>query len=134
MCKGCSGEAELEPCHARRYLSYRKSKVTVYHVGEHTCFITSILKKKDVKTVEQLVRNNPNIKPSEVQSVFVLSAFQQQMNWAKVEKEATTMDRKHISNIKEKVKKDIQPFSHNFEAVVSLKNTVIRRICYIFTK
>ena len=86
-----------------------KSKVTVYHVGEHTCPVTSIPKKKDVKTVEQLVRNNPNIKPSEVPSVFVLSAFQQQMNWAEVEKEATTMDRKHISNIKEKVKKDIQP-------------------------
>lgn len=122
VCKGCGGEGELVPCSARRYLSYGKNNVTVYHIGEHTCPVTPILKKKDVKTVEQLVRNNPNIKPSEVQSAFVLSAFQQQMDWGAVEKEAaSTVNRKWVENIKQKVKKDIEPFGHNFEAVVSFK-------------
>lgn len=103
-------------------MSYGKTKVTVYHIGQHTCPITPISKKKDVKSVEQLVRNNPNIKPSEVQSAFVLTAFQQQMDWTAVEKEAaSTIDKKRISNIKQKVKNDIQPFGHNFEAVVAFK-------------
>ena len=53
------------------------------------------------KTVDQLVRNNPNIKPSEVQSIFVLSAFQEQKDWADVESEAaSTIDRKWISNVR----------------------------------
>ena len=78
--------------------------------------------KKDSKNVEQLVRNNPNIKPSEVQSVFVLSAFHQQLDWADFEKEAASaINKKWVSNVKEKVKKDIEPHGHNFEAVVSFK-------------
>lgn len=68
------------------------------------------------------MRKNPNIKPSEVQSAFVLSAFQCQMSWEEVEKEAAlSIDRKRISNIKEEVKNDIEPFVHNFEAIVSFK-------------
>ena len=78
------------------------------------------MKKKDIKTVEQ--RNNPNIKPSEIQSTFVLSPFQGEMDWDEVEKEAAvSMDKKRISTIKQKVKRDIEPFGHKFEAVVSFK-------------
>ena len=107
---------------AHRYLSYGKNDVTVYHVGEHTCPVTSIQKKKDITTVEQLVRDNPNIKPPEIQSTSVLSAFQREIDWDEVDKEAAaSMDKKRISNIKQKVKRDIEPFGHNFEAVVSFK-------------
>ena len=121
-CKGCGTEGEFVPCRARRYLSFAKKKVTVYHIGQHTCPITSTIEKKDVKSIEQLVRNNPNIKPSEVQSAIVLNAFQQQMDWTAVEKEvASTIDKKRISNIKQKVKSDIQPLGHNFEAVIAFK-------------
>ena len=57
------------------------------------------------KTVDQLGRNNPNIKPSEVQSLFVLSAFQEQKEWADVESEAaSTIDRKWISNVKKSLR------------------------------
>ena len=56
------------------------------------------------------------IKPSEVQSAIVLTTFQQQMDWATVQKEAaSTIDKK------QKVKGNIQPFRHNFEAVVAFK-------------
>ena len=66
--------------------------------------------------------NNPDIKPSEVQSVFVLVAFQEQKDWADVEKEAAAaIDRRWIFNVKEKVKKDIEPHGHNYEAAVSFK-------------
>ena len=134
VCKGCGSEGEFVPCCARRYLSYGKNKVTVYHVGEHTCPVTSIQKKKDIKTIEQLVRDNPNIKPSEIQSTFVRSAFQREMDWDEVEKEAAaSMDKKRISNIKQKVKRDIEPFGHNFEAVVSFKEYSDKRdLLYIY--
>jgi len=55
-------------------------------------------------TVEQLVRDNPNIKPLEVPSVFVLSSFHQKLDWADVEREAASaIDKKWIANVKEKV-------------------------------
>lgn len=55
-------------------------------------------------------------------TVFVLSAFHQKLDWADVEREAASaINKKWISNVKEKVKKDIEPHGHNFEAVVSFK-------------
>ena len=45
-------------------------------------------KKKDNKTVEQLVMDNQNINHSEIQSTFLLSAFQREIDWNEVEKEA----------------------------------------------
>ena len=120
--KGCGLEGIFVPCYARRYLCYKGKGVRVYHYGTHTCPVISKKKKTASKDVEQLVRNNSNIKPSEVQSVFVLSAFQEQTDWRDVEKAAASaIDKKWISNIKEKVKKDIEPHGHNFEAVVSFK-------------
>ena len=89
----------------------------MYHYGRHTCPV--ILKSK---SVDQSLRNNPNIKPAEVQSVFVLSAFQEQKDWADVKREAASaIDKKWISNVKKKVKSHIEPHGHNFEAVVSFK-------------
>ena len=77
ICKGCGKVGEYIACSARRYLSYRSKAVTVYHIGNHTCPVNDSLRKKDVMSVEQIIRNQPNIKPSEVQSAFVMSAFQQ---------------------------------------------------------
>lgn len=122
ICKGCGKVGEYVACSARRYLSYRSKAVTVYHVGNHTCPVNDSLRKKDVMSIEQIIRNQPNIKPSEVQSAFVMSAFQQQMDWKAVEREASAvLDKKRVSNMKQKLKKDIEPFGHNFEAIVSFK-------------
>jgi len=57
----------------------------VYHCGEHTC---PVIKStgKNAQHIEQLVRDNPNIKPSEIQSACILSAFQQELDWNEVEK------------------------------------------------
>lgn len=77
-----------------------REKQSVYHCGTHTCPVISKKKKTASKDVEQLVRNNPNIKPSEVQSVFVLSAFQEERDWRDVEKAAASaVDKKWISNV-----------------------------------
>ena len=77
---------------------------------------------KNVQYVEQLVRNNPNIKPSEIQSACVISAFRQKLDWDEVEKQVeSTMDRNWIVNTKKKVKRDMEPAGHNFEAVAVFK-------------
>ena len=62
VCKGCGAEGTHLPCSARRYISYGKNMVTIYHVGDHTCPVRSKPLQKDVKTVEEMVRRNPNIK------------------------------------------------------------------------
>ena len=56
------------------------------------------------------------------------------MNWDEVEKEAVaSMDKKCISNIKQKVKRDIEPFGDNFGAVVSFKEYSHKRdLLYIY--
>ena len=44
------------------------------------------------------------------------------MDWNAVEREASAvLDKKRVSNMKQKLKKDIEPFGHNFEAIVSFK-------------
>ena len=56
------------------------------------------------------------------------------MNWDEVEKEAVaSMDKKCISNIKQKVERDIEPFGDNFGAVVSFKEYSHKRdLLYIY--
>ena len=121
VCKGCGSSGNFLNCPARRYISYGKKSVTVYHCGEHTCPIIRAT-DKNVQDIEQLVRDNPNIKPSEIQSVSVISAFRQQLDWNEVEKKVeSTLDRNWIANTKKKVKREMEPIGHDFEAVAVFK-------------
>ena len=121
QCKVCGSEGKYVPCHARRYVSYGKRKVKVFHHGSHTC--QSIVKTtRNVQKIKELVKNNPNIKPAEIQSTIVLSAFRNQMDWQTVEKEAASVvNKKQISNIKQKIRGETEPHGHNFEAIVKFK-------------
>ena len=85
VCRGCGQLVLSVPCSARRYLSYGKSAIKVYCCGVHTC---PVIKKvaKNNNQIAQLVKDNPNIKPSQVQSACVLSAFRQMANWGSVKK------------------------------------------------
>ena len=121
VCKGCGIPGEYVDCPSRRYITYGKKSVTVYHCGEHTCPIMRAT-GKNMQHVEQLVRDNPNIKPSEIQSACVILAFRQQLDWDEVEKQVeSTMDRNWIANTKKKVKRDMEPAGHDFEAVAVFK-------------
>ena len=71
----------------------------------NTCALPLKKVAKSVEHVEQLVKNNPNMKPPKIQSACILLAVRKQLNWNQVEKEVkSTMDRTWISNIKKKVK------------------------------
>ena len=108
--------------------------MTVYHYGEHTCPVVKNV-EKNVERVEQLVENNPNIKPSEIQSACVLSAFRKQLDWSEVEREVeSTLDRSWISNIKKKVKREMQPVGHDFEAVAVFKEYCDKKDVYYIYK
>lgn len=121
QCKICGSDGKYVPCHARRYISYGKRKVKVFHQGNHTC--QPIVKTtRNVQKIKELVKNNPNIKPAEIQSTIVLSAFRNQMDWQTVEKEAASIvNRKQITNIKQKIRAETEPHGHNFEAIVNFK-------------
>ena len=134
VCKGCGNVPTFISCPARRYISYGRKSVTVYHYGEHSCPVVKNV-EKNVERIEQMVENNPNMKPAEIQSACVLSAFRKQLDWSEVEKEVeSTLDRNWISNIKKKVKKESQPVGHDFEAVAVFKEYCDKKDIYYIYK
>jgi len=83
---------------------------------------------KNKEQVTQLLKDNPNIKPAELQSACILSALHEKSDWREVERQVeATLDRKWISNEKQKMKKDIEPVGHNYEAVVTFKEHCDKR-------
>lgn len=120
-CKACGHTGQHIPCGARRYISYGSNSVNVFHCGKHTCQ-ASVKTTGNIGKIKELIKNNPKIKPAEVQSSIVLSAFRDNLDWETVEKEArSVLNKKKIGNMKEKIKKEVQPYGHNFEAVVNFK-------------
>jgi hypothetical protein len=121
VCKGCGMEPTFVECFARCYISTSTQVKKVYHYGIHTC-PTNKTVVKDREEMSQLIRSNPQIKPSEIQSARVLSAFREGADWQRVEKEVeATLDRKWLSNLKKKIKDDLEPVGHDFESVVTFK-------------
>lgn len=95
----------FENCPARRYIKTGKKNLTVYHCGEHTCVVREQVEKNTEK-VDEILKQNPTMTPSQVQSAFVLSAIRSGENWQKVFKEASAIsDKKWIENRKQSLKK-----------------------------
>lgn len=60
---------------------------------------------KNTDQVHQILKDNPNIKPAELQSACILSTIRQQCDWRDVEKQAeATLDKQWIFNEKKKLK------------------------------
>lgn len=77
----------------------------VYHCGQHTCPVIKPLAKNKDK-VRQLLDDNSNVKPVELQSACIMSSLRQQSDWRDVEKQAeATLDKQWIANGKKKMKK-----------------------------
>ena len=78
--------------------------------------------EKPTERVREMLQKNPNLKPTQVQSAFVMASLRTGEGWDKVEKEAAQLlDRKWIANQKQSVKQSIHPSGENFEAVVKFK-------------
>ena len=87
-CRVCGEEMVYVACPARRYLKIGKKNIKVFHCGEHTCPIQEKA-SKPTERVEDILRKNPEMKPSQVQSAFVLSALRSGEDWNKVVNEAS---------------------------------------------
>lgn len=121
VCSACNQQPAFVKCPARRYISYYPSFTKVFYCGNHTCPVIKPL-KKNKSQVRQLIKDNPKIKPSEIQSACIMSAFREKADWATVEKEVeATLDRQWLSNVKKQMKRDTEPLGHDFEAVVTFK-------------
>lgn len=120
-CRVCEQEGEYIQCNARRYLKTGSKGVKIFHCGTHSCPVLKNQAKPKEK-VKEMIKNNPNLKPAEIQSAFVLSSLRCEENWDKVEKEASNiLDKRWIANQKQSVKKEIHPSGENFEAIVTFK-------------
>ena len=121
ICKSCGIKPAFVECFARRYVSTTSNHVKIYHYGNHTCPVITP-KNKNTVEISQILKRNPSIKPSEIQSSCILSAFRERSDWQKVEKEVeATLDRKWLANLKSKLKNDLEPVGHDFESVVTFK-------------
>ena len=121
FCQGCGDTGIYVPCNARRYLCHEKRRVLVFHCGFHTCPVSNHV-TKDKEDFENIIKENPNIKPSEMQSARVLSAFRRGEDWQSVRKKVeSTMDKQWLSNIKKKIKRDMEPVGHDYEAIITFK-------------
>ena len=102
-------------------MKYGKKTYRCFIVGTHTCPVTSSPEKPAAR-VKEMIKKHPQLKPSEIQSAFVMSSLRTEEDWEKVEKGATQLlDRKWIANQKQSVWQEIHPSGENFEAVVTFK-------------
>ena len=96
-------------------------EVRVYRVGRHTCQAKRKIPLPSV--VEQSLRRNPNLKPSELVRQSILEGLKADVvDWDGLEKTTDSLlDTKKISNLKAKINKENNPAGHSFEAVAHLK-------------
>ena len=123
ICKYCSASGNHLPYVAGKYVAYSSDKMaTIYHIGDHTCFPRDIHKRlPDV--VKSALSVSSAIKPSEIQSMAILSDLKSRKDWKVVEKTAKKVASvKTISNEKTKQKSKIQPNGEGFAAVSELKS------------
>lgn len=112
----------------------KKRSVFVYHWGKHTCPFKPVISKPK-EEIKRTVSENPNLTPSQIQSNIIVSKMRQESDWALIEKSAAeVIDRKWISNEKQKIKAKTEPHGHNFEAVAHFKQYADSRDPYYVHK
>lgn len=78
--------------------------------------------------IKEYLRKNPDAKPSQVQSAYVLSMVKNREDWTKVDKQTESMiSTKWIANRKQEVRKETEPFGNNFEALANFKQYCDRK-------
>ena len=87
VCKGCGRSAVFVPCSARKYMEFLPNilAVRVYQTGTHTC--KAKRKVPLPNTVEESLRRNPNLKPSELVRQSIFEGLKAQVvDWEELEK------------------------------------------------
>lgn len=122
-CTACEVTAEFVACPARRYTHLTGTNLKVFHCGFHTRPVRSKQSDKPVASIRDLLKKDPTLKPSEVQSVLLVSSLRGGESWEKIDKQASQLvNRSWIANQKRAVRRDINPVGENFEALVTFKH------------
>ena len=124
VCSLCHSIPEFLPRSARRYLVIMRDTATVYHYGDHTCHVKPSSGTSETKedVIKEYLRKNPDAKPTQVQSAYILSMVRNRQEWSKVDKQAKMLlDTKWISNKKQEVRNEAEPHGNNFEAVANFE-------------
>ncbi|CAB4026182.1 Hypothetical predicted protein [Paramuricea clavata] len=115
---------------ARRYVAFLPKSIRVYHRGDHTCPAKPVV-QKPVREIKRQLTENPQLTPSTIQSNLIVSQMRQGKDWNSIEETARNiMDKKWLSNQKQKIKDSNQPHGHNFEAVAHFKQYADQRDPY----
>ena len=78
--------------------------------------------------VQDLIKNNPKIKPSEIASACLLSAFLAKENWSEVDKAVeATLNTQWLSSVKKEMKRETEPECTDLAGVVDFKQYADKR-------
>ena len=137
-CKYCGMTSDYLSCKARKVweLNDARETVTVYHYGSHTCPV--VVKNKSESAVAALKKKfeaNPAMKPQRaVNAILISEAIKHGQAWDEIEDLTDTLLNPSLpKNVKQKVRKELHPHGHSFEAVQILKNSLDKKDpLYIF--
>ena len=122
-CKACEVSADFIACSARRYTMVQGKTLKVFHCGSHSCPVIARKEDKPVEDVQDLLRKDPSLKPSQVQSALLVSTLRSGKSWDEMDKQARQLvDRTWIANQKQAVRRDLNPLGENFEGLVTFKH------------
>ena len=79
-CEYCSASGNHQSCLARKYIAFSNDKEAyVYHCGNHTCTAKDF-HKKSADTVKDILSNDCNITPWQIQSISILADLKPRKN------------------------------------------------------
>ena len=122
-CEACEVSADFIACSARHYTMVQGKTLKVFHCGSHSCPVIARKEDKPVEDVQDLLRKDPSLKPTQVQSALLVSTLRSGKSWEEIDKQARQLvDRTWIANQKQAVRRELNPLGENFEGLVTFKH------------
>ena len=119
-CRACGAVAKKLKCPAKRFLIFHGTEATVYHEGNHNC--VAVMPRSNASEIEKEFKKNISLTPGELTNLRIAGAIRSGDDWDNVKgMTKQVLDRKWLSNIKQKAKKEIHPHGENLEAVSKFK-------------
>ena len=136
-CIFCGYSADFVPCSASKVWEFNdcRQSVKVYHHGYHTC---PVIAKPDKKEASDALKKkffaNPEMKPRNAVASIITEAIKENRAWEDIDCLTEGLINPNLpKNIKQKVRKELHPEGHSFEAVQLLKTRLDKKDpLYIF--
>lgn len=137
QCKFCGMDGEFVPCSASKVWEFNDDRQTVkvYHHGLHTCpVIVKANSKAAADALKKKFDADPEMKPKKAVNSVITEAIKDGHDWDAIESLAESLlDPSLPKNVKQKVRKELHPAGHSFEAVQVLKTKLdMKDPLYVF--